>query len=274
MALTPAKAAWLIVLTVALRWAPVMAGPDDSAQQLFGQGVDAARQNRWNDARVAFERAYELSQRPVVLINLAGAQAKTGRLKEAATNYRRILEDDSGETAPFRKAAADVLPSLEARIPMIRLHSTGLRAADVVEIDGEEVPVDHIGEPRLLDPGRHTIVVKRTGIERARVAFSLAEGESHDMSLPASLEPTAPTPAMLAAPVEPVEAANGSSAGLSLEEHSTSVARPHRSWWRSPWFWTAVAVGSIAATVTTIAVRNQEQQTFSGNVPPGVIHVE
>jgi hypothetical protein len=274
MALTPAKAAGLVVLAVLLRWAPVMAGPDDSAQQLFGQGVDAARQNRWNDARVAFERAYELSQRPVVLINLAGAQAKTGRLKEAATNYRRILEDDSAETAPFRKAAADVLPSLEARIPMIRLHSTGLRGADVVELDGEEVPVDHIGEPRLLDPGRHTIVVKRAGIERARVAFSLAEGESHDMSLPAALDPTLATPPALAAPLEPVEAANGSTAGLSLEERSTPVARPHRSWWRSPWFWTAVAAGAIAATVTTFAVRNQEQQTFSGNVPPGVIHVE
>ena len=82
MALTPAKAAGLVVLTFVLRWAPVMAGPDDSAQQLFGHGVDAAQQNRWNDARVAFERAYELSQRPVVLINLAGAQAKTGRLRK------------------------------------------------------------------------------------------------------------------------------------------------------------------------------------------------
>jgi hypothetical protein len=271
MALTSAKAAGLVVLAVVLRWSPVMAGPDDSAQQLFGQGVDAARQNRWNDARVAFERAYELSQRPVVLINLAGAQAKTGRLKEAATNYRRILEDESPETAPFRKAAADVLPSLEARIPMIRLHSAGLRGADVVEIDGEEVPVDHIGEPRLLDPGRHTIVVKRAGIERTRVAFSLAEGESHDMSLPAALDPTPPP--TLAPPLEP-EVANGSNAGLSLEEHSTPAARAHRSWWRSPWLWTAVAAGAIAATITTFAVRNQEQPTFSGNVPPGVIHVE
>jgi hypothetical protein len=35
-----------------------------------------------------------------------------------------------------------------------------------------------------------------------------------------------------------------------------------------------VVAGSIAATVTTLAVRNREQQTFSGNVPPGVIHVE
>jgi hypothetical protein len=154
---------------------------------------------------------------------------------------------------------------------MIRLHSAGLLAADVVEIDGEEVPVDHIDEPRLLDPGRHTIVVKRAGTERARVAFSLAEGESHDMSLPAALDPTPPT---LSAPLEPAEAPNGSNVGLSLEDHSTPVARPHRSWWRSPWLWAAVAAGAIAATVTTFAVRNQEPQTFSGNVPPGVIHVE
>ena len=104
------------------------AGPDEAAQQAFRTGVEAARQERWTDALAAFEKAYGLSPRPVVLINLAGVQVRTGRLIEAAKNYHRILSDrPSAETTAFRKAAADVLPSLEARIPRIRLRSQASR---------------------------------------------------------------------------------------------------------------------------------------------------
>ena len=76
----------LVVLTSAGAWA---AAPPDAAQELFDQGVEAARQDRWNDARV-------------------------------------VLEDAAPETAPFRSAAAGVLPGLQARIPRIRLHATGV----------------------------------------------------------------------------------------------------------------------------------------------------
>ena len=67
--------------------------PEDQAERAFHEGVDAARQERWIDARAHFERAYELSPRPVVLINLAGAQARSGRLTEAAKNYRQKEHD-------------------------------------------------------------------------------------------------------------------------------------------------------------------------------------
>ena len=170
----------LLVVTSLRAWA---APPVEPAQQLFDQGVEAARQDRWNDARAAFERAYALSPRSVVLINLAGAQANTGRLTEAAANYRRILADESPDTAPFRSAAAGVLPSLEARIPRIRLHGVAVRPDDVVAVDGETVPFDRREAPQLVDPGAHTITVARGGLQRARVTVSVSEGESHDVSL-------------------------------------------------------------------------------------------
>src|SRR3954469_17113839 len=90
---------------------------DSNAQRLFVQGVDAARSNLWEEARRDFEEAYRLAPRPVVLINLASAQARTGLLVEALENYRRVASSTSADTAEFRNAANAVLPSLEERIP-------------------------------------------------------------------------------------------------------------------------------------------------------------
>lgn len=241
------------------------AASDDAAQRLFGEGVDAARENRWVEAREAFERAYGLSQRPVVLINLAAAEVRTGRLKEAARDYRRILEDDpSPETAAFRKAAADFLPTLEPRIPRIRLHTSGLAAADVVEIDGEQIPAAHLGEPHLVDPGTHVVVVKRSAVERARVSFSVAEGESHDISVPAPLAPLPVAPAEVPVP------------GTNLE--ADLVRGPHpaerRSVWRSPWLWAAIAAVVAGTTVATVFAARSHDQAFSGNLPPGTVSVQ
>jgi hypothetical protein len=258
-------ALWLLSGSVALP--AVAAGSDDVAQQLFREGVEAARQERWTDAFEAFEKAYALSGRPVVLINLAGAQARTGRLEEAARNYRRILDDaTSVETAPFRKAAADVLPTLEARIPRIRLHMSELDSTDLVEIDGQQIPPEHIADWQALDPGSHTLVVKRSGVERARVAFSLAERESHEISLPETLTP----PVLIPPRVAPV-----STPAISLiAAEPRSGEQPPRAWWKSPRIWIAVAAVAIATTAVTFFVVEKRDQLFSGNVPPGIVTVE
>ncbi|MES1204810.1 MAG: hypothetical protein ABUS79_02630 [Pseudomonadota bacterium] len=254
----------LILLGLVVARGSAAATPD-SAQDLFSQGVEAARQDRWNDARAAFEQAYALSPRSVVLINLAGAQANTGRLKEAAANYRRVLDDAAPETAPFRTAAAGVLPSLEARIPRIRLHATGVRPDDVVEIDGQAVPLDSLEAPHLLDPGAHVITVARAGAQRARVTVSLDEGESHEVSV--TVPPDSPPAAAAGVPMS-------GAPGLDLTRTATPPTpdQPHRSWWRSPWVWTAAAVAVVGSVVAVVLIRNRNQE-FSGNVPPYLIHV-
>lgn len=276
MALTDRRREWVspfVARAVAL--AAALAGvsspgaalaAEDAAQQLFNHGVEAARQNHWSDAREAFERAYHLSARPVVLINLAAAEVHTGRLKEAANSYRRILQGDSSpETSPFRKAAADVLPSLEARIPRIRLHTSGLTGTDVLEIDGEEIPSEQIEEPHPVDPGPHVVAIKRAGVERLRVSFSVAEGESHEISIPAPLDPVNLNAPEVLPPFVP-------GAELDTGQSGSSPARVRRPLWRSPWFWTAIAAGIAGTTVATVlAVRNHDQP-FMGNL--GTITVQ
>jgi hypothetical protein len=238
--------------------------PDQGAQQAFRAGVDAARQERWEEARVLFEKAYALSPRPVVLINLGGAQARTGRLTDAAKSYRRILAHPaSPETASIRKAAAEVLPALEARIPRIRLRPTGLTPSDVIEIDGQTVPIEAMGGGgHPLDPGEHTLVVHQAGTERARVLFTLVERELRLIALPVPALGARPPPApplTMALPDSDVPGAPESTAT--------------RAWWRSPWTWTAVAVVVVGAATTSYLILEKPDDPFVGNIPPGVIDV-
>jgi Flp pilus assembly protein TadD len=51
----------------------------DVARQRFQDGVKAFDAGRFEEARVAFEQAYTLSQSPAVLLNLGVAEAKTNR---------------------------------------------------------------------------------------------------------------------------------------------------------------------------------------------------
>jgi hypothetical protein len=235
-------------------------GQDEAAEQAFHLGVEAARQERWVDARAAFEQAYSLSPRPVVLINLAGAQARTGRLTEAARNYHRILEDQtSPETASFRRAAAEVLPALEARIPRVRLRPSGLSAADVIRIDGDATSAETLTTGQVLDPGEHTLVVEHGGVERARVLFALIERELRYIALPLPVL-AGPQPANAAVIDVPI---------------SDAMAEPtaKRSLWASPWTWTAIAVAVAGASVATFVLVENRDQTFSGSIPPGQISV-
>src|SRR5206468_718566 len=75
MALTRARYARLLVGVVLGAGVAQAAEGGEPAEQLFNEGVEAARRGDWEQARAGFEAAQSLSSRPVILINLAGAQA-------------------------------------------------------------------------------------------------------------------------------------------------------------------------------------------------------
>jgi hypothetical protein len=267
MGFFPASPSIRILLAFAMTMVTVeaqAARPDEAAQQAFHAGVEAARQERWSDALAAFERAYNLSPRPVVLINLASIQVRTGHLIQAAGNYRRILGDPpSADTAVFRRAAADILPSLDARIPRIRLRSTGLSPTDIIQIDGHPAAREALASGQLLDPGEHTLVVQRHGIERARVLFALAERDVRDIHLP--------LPALSAGP-----ASTGGDPAAGTSPLSGAISRDpqrKRTRWASPWTWTLLGAALVGVAATSFVLFGKHDEIFSGNVSPGQIVV-
>lgn len=76
------------------------------ARELFEQGEAAYEEGRYEEAISAFEQAYGLSARPLLLYNIANAQERLGLLREALENLR-VYRDDAPE---------EEIPVLERRI--------------------------------------------------------------------------------------------------------------------------------------------------------------
>jgi hypothetical protein len=246
----------------------VPAGPSDAeraaAREQFDRGSEAASMSRWSEAVDAFSQSHDLNPAPATLLNLATALAEAGRLREAADSYRTYLAHrPAAEIARYRRDAEARLADIDARIPRLTVQLHGLFPNDAVELDGVPLPESELAVAQLVDPGDHTLVVRRGELEALRRRVTLAEGarESLDLDVPAVVTPPPATPP------PPLDYAETSDDG---------DAQPIT---KSPWFWVGIGAGvaAVAATVVVVVLVTSDsgggetQMGYSGNGSPGLI---
>ncbi len=222
---------------------------DAAARQLWEDGVAAAQEQRWEDAFRAFQRAYAVSPRMSILLNLAAAQAETGRLVGAAESYRRFLAGaQSGPEARYRETAQEALAEIEARTPALVIAVDGLAPGDEVVLDDAALSAGALGLELPVDPGAHRVLVRRDGTPVAHADVTVAERERREVTM--SVE----------APMAGEEApARGEEDGSLLS---------------SPWLWTGVGAIVVAALVVIVAVAAAPDDPFVGNFGGGTVTFE
>jgi hypothetical protein len=232
----------LIVATILATTAVARAQPADSgatgkvlvARRLYDEGVDAVNKGRWSLAHDRFKASYELAPRVLTLFNLAGSQAQTGRLVEAAESYRRFLrETTDGRYPELRSDATTQLEALEKQVAQMTVEITNIDGGDLILIDDVEYPHSALREPIPMNPGPHEVKVQRDGTAIANQSITLAPGAADTVPIQLARKPpslAAPRPA-LQPPVSGV-AFNG----------KTDEEPQHKSVLRSPWLWGTVAV--------------------------------
>ncbi|UJR82960.1 hypothetical protein [Sandaracinus amylolyticus] len=257
------------VLALAIAWAVTLGAAGAQAQSgsgasltgaardLFRDGMQAAEAGRWEDARAAFERSYELAPRDSTLLNLAVALGQTGRLVAAIEAYRRFLaRADETTRAQGEAHARDAVAALEARIAHVSLTVRGLEEGDVVALDEVEIAHAAMGLDLPVDPGAHVVTVTRDGRECARRALELAESARRDLELVAMCPPPPP--------IEP-----------ELELTPTPVEPEDQSEDPAPWIalgvgaGAAVIAGIVIAAVVVASQGPRDPGPFMGNLGPG-----
>ncbi len=152
---------------------------EDQAAALGREGLTLFDQGRWLEANSKFQQAQKIARSPVFDLYSARALRNAGRLIESEGIFRRVLEEPLAAKAPeaFVKAKADAKrehEQLVLRIPKVRIRPTrAIATGGEVSLDGQTV---NAAVAILVDPGKHTIIVREQGREVARKEVEVRDG--------------------------------------------------------------------------------------------------
>lgn len=230
----------------------------DQARELFRTGLDSARQGRWEEARDAFERSLAIVERPSTLLNLAGAQAQTGRLVAAAESYRRFLQRDDVER--YRAEAESALHAVEARIARLTIATVGVDDGDEVRLDEAVLAHDALQAPVAVDPGRHVVSVQRDGADLARQEIALGEGEARTVAIEVAPRVVAALPVAVA-----------------VAPDATALDAPRdEGGGDDTWIWVGVGIGAVVAIGVAVGIAvavtsSESGPLYEGNLGDGMV---
>ena len=252
-----------------------------AARTLYEQGVTAATEQRWEDARAAFERSLALFPGGVTRMALAGAESRTGRLVAAAESYRRFLrEAEPAVRARHEEAVRTALAELEPRIPTWTLDVRGLAEGDAVRLDETRLAGAALGIALPVDPGPHLVVVERDAEIVAQASFVAVESTAGRVELDVPARASADTSVATAEPpveVVAVEAVAVEESQAAEARVETSLATPTTtSGGSDDALWIGLGIGGAALAVAAIAIgvgvavsaSEASVATPVGNAPP------
>lgn len=173
---------WLRAFAVIVVCAPLSVGvaQDNSAarmieaEELFGEGLRLAQQDRWAEALELFRRSDALVELPATVLNMGRCLLRLGRAREALDAVERFRR--MGDSAPALEAMArEIVTEARGRLATLEVSVTPEDAE--VSLDGS--PEEARGRVRsiLLDPGDHQVAVSAEGHATHRFRIHALPGE-------------------------------------------------------------------------------------------------
>jgi hypothetical protein len=215
----------VITLSIVLGALPAVAdNVDEEAKIQFKQGVTLYKDGDFEQAAIAFERAYELKPSYRILFNIAQTENERKHYAAALKAYHRYLKDGGDQIEAERRAEVEKeFTRLKALVGGITV-KTDIKGA-VVFVDGFRHAETPFTKPILVDLGEHEVLIKQGTEELHRETIKVAGGQKVVVDLDAGASEVASAP--IDGPAEP-----------DKEERDS----PKRVW-----TWVALGVGGAAA---------------------------
>ncbi|WP_437486290.1 hypothetical protein WME75_03185 [Sorangium sp. So ce1014] len=156
---------------------------DDGARaaRIYRAGVSAAREGRWQEAYTAYIEAWKLKQHFQIAANLARAELKLGKHRDAAEHISFFLREAEGVSELDRARARQMLDEAKASIGTLTLIVS--RAQATVLVDGVSVGTSPLGREVYVEPGERRIEARLQGETPAMTSVALAPGASQEIEL-------------------------------------------------------------------------------------------
>jgi hypothetical protein len=159
----------------------------------------------WEGARLAYLKAWEIKQHPAVAANMAAAEMKLGRYRDAAEHLKYALKRVPMVQTEKREAVETQLNECRPHLAAVTVTSN-VAGTDII-IDTLSVGQSPLEEEILLDPGKHKIEASHAGYQFDSRDITAAAGET----IPVAIElhekrtPLAPHPALSTATAPPAK---------------------------------------------------------------------
>lgn len=254
------------LLTIAVaapqaRAAEPSAADAETALRLFKDGKTLRDNGDTPGALAKFRAAYALAETPITALELGRTYAMLGKLVEAREILLAVAriparKNESQKSIDSRQEADALAAAMQPRLASLTVHVKGApQSPPKISVDGVPVPPDAASQPRVVNPGRHVVVLDVNG-RTAQAEVTVEEGKTRDVELEA---PAGPAPPPSPPPPPPVAISSEPPAG-----HATSPLV-------YVGFGTAaagLAVGTIAGLVTLSKAGSLKDVCRNGRCPP------
>lgn len=174
---------------------PARADDAAAAQALFDEATALKAQDQWAKACPKFDSSYKLDPALGTLLNLANCYEKLNQVASAWAKWDEAFQwatkngDDRAEYARSQRDA------LVPRLPKLTITVKSPVAALSVERDASKVPAPMYNSAIPVDPGEHSVFVRRGDEVLRTEKVKVVEAQSAEVTLDlAAIERAAPPP--------------------------------------------------------------------------------
>lgn len=228
----------------------------ETALQLFKVGKALRDKGDIPGALAKFRAAYALAETPITALELGRTYAMVGKLLEA----REILlgvarlparKNESQKSVEARRDAEVLAADIKPRLASVTVRVKGApQPPPKIRVDDVVVPPAAASEPRVVNPGRHVVVLDVNG-RTTQGEVTVEEGQSREIELVAPAGPEEPPPPAV---VRGDEQVSHGRSPLVYVGFGTAVA--------------GLAVGSIAGFMTLSKAGSLKDVCRDGRCPP------
>jgi hypothetical protein len=160
----------------------------DVARELYEQGGAAYQKKDFEKAYAAYLGAWRLKKHWQIAVNLGGSARKLGKHREAAEYFSYYLrEAPKDDSSTSRSDVETALADAKTHVGELRV-AVDDAGAEVL-VDGEVMGTSPITEPIFVDPGEHSVTVRRDGAVTANAKVTANAGEQKAVTLSAKAAP-------------------------------------------------------------------------------------
>jgi tetratricopeptide (TPR) repeat protein len=183
--------------------APAPAGTEESkaaAHVHFDKGLAASNEQRFGEAAVEFEKAFQLWPDFRVLYNIGKVRVALGRAAEAADAFEAYLDKGGDQIPPERREEVrDAIAAALGRVATVNVRVSPDGAE--IRVDGRLVGVSPLAAPVRVTEGRHTVeaLLPSRPVQLREIDVPGASTLDVSLDFPVAAKLAAPAPAPPAA---------------------------------------------------------------------------